>query len=988
MAGRARFNPFPGLRPFKPDEDHLFFGRERQTDELLRRLRLNRFVAVVGLSGCGKSSLVQCGLIPSLESGSMIGAGASWHVVTMHPGDDPIGQLAGALNTPGVLAVDDPEAADRTQTMINVTLRRGARGLVEAVGQARFPSGDNVLVIVDQFEELFRFRRSRQLEDSRDDAIAFVKLLLEAAAQTDPPIYIALTMRSDYIGDCMAYPGLPEAVSDGQYLVPRLTRDELRLAITGPIAVAGGSIAPRLVQRLLNDFGDDPDSLPVLQHALMRTWEHAERSDAPDAPIDMADYEAIGTMQHALSLHADEAYSEAVAKSDARVVARLFKALTDTFLDPRGVRRPATIEELTAVTEAHESAVMSVVDTFRESGRSFLTPDSKEPLTPHSIVDLSHESLMRRWTRLIEWTNEEAIAAAFYLRLSQAAAWFEQGTAALWRNPELELAARWKQDTAPTPTWASRYNDAFERAMRFLAQSQTAWEIEQAERERTHRRQLVRTRIAAGLLGATALVAVGFAMEASRASGYASTESERANQNLRYATDAVGSTLAAAGLNLAQPGLADSPDLHAFKATLLADAQAFYTNFVPQDKGEQTQAAVAQRALDLGHIHRMMGRDHTTDATTAYKKAIASFDNLYATFHKPEYQEKEAVAHTWLGETLRDGPSSGWQEAKTNYDRALTMLGDLRRAPASQRTPVYTQEFARALYNRSLVLNKLSQQAAAQPSTAQQATADEAAAEQDARQAIALLEPLQNATLDQPPGLDLARAYNNLATMIQGHPEQLAAAQELYGKAVSAAQIVTSKESNPENQFELATFENNLGAFLIYQKQQKQAVRSSNDAVTKLGDLRRPSITVGFEALKAHVVRGEILDASTPGAGTADYREAVGLLAQVAPVLRQEDLEGPHWYWVGRLMVDLAALSHRFPNAGALLDQALASYVDVNLRLAGVAGTDPATVSQDLKAATDFITTTIAGSVPPAQRSQIMGFAAKLGSATPVRRHN
>src|SRR6476646_8311787 len=187
MAGRARFNPFPGLRPFKSDEDHLFFGRERQTDELLRRLRLNRFVAVVGVSGCGKSSLVQCGLIPSLESGTMLGAGANWHVMTLHPGEDPIGQLAGALSKPGVLAVDDRAAADRDQTMVNVTLRRGARGLVEAVGQARFPSGDNVLVIVDQFEELFRFRRSRQLEDSRDDAIAFVKLLLEAAAQTDLP---------------------------------------------------------------------------------------------------------------------------------------------------------------------------------------------------------------------------------------------------------------------------------------------------------------------------------------------------------------------------------------------------------------------------------------------------------------------------------------------------------------------------------------------------------------------------------------------------------------------------------------------------------------------------------------------------------------------------------------------------------------------------------------------------------------------------------
>src|SRR5204862_7818925 len=137
----------------------------------------------------------------------------------------------------------------------------------------RVPTQDNVLVLVDQFEELFRFRRSRPTANARDEAVAFVKLLLEAAGQADVPIYIVLTMRSDFIVDCMDYPGLPEAVNEGQYLVPRMTRDELRLAITGPVAVAGGTIAPRLVLRLLNDVGDDQDQLPLLLHELLRTWE-------------------------------------------------------------------------------------------------------------------------------------------------------------------------------------------------------------------------------------------------------------------------------------------------------------------------------------------------------------------------------------------------------------------------------------------------------------------------------------------------------------------------------------------------------------------------------------------------------------------------------------------------------------------------------------------------------------------------------------------
>jgi energy-coupling factor transporter ATP-binding protein EcfA2 len=207
------FNPFPGLRPFEPDEDHLFFGREKETDDLLRRLRSNRLLAVVGTSGSGKSSLVRSGLIPSLHSGFMVSAGSTWRVSMMRPGEDPMGHLAEALDAPDVIGAREGELASTNRVLLDATLRRGTLGLVDAVRLARIPRHDNLLILVDQFEELFRFRRSRQIESSRDEAVAFVKLLLEAANQNEIPIYVVLTMRSDFIGDCMDYPGLPEAVN-------------------------------------------------------------------------------------------------------------------------------------------------------------------------------------------------------------------------------------------------------------------------------------------------------------------------------------------------------------------------------------------------------------------------------------------------------------------------------------------------------------------------------------------------------------------------------------------------------------------------------------------------------------------------------------------------------------------------------------------------------------------------------------------------------
>src|SRR5215203_3013216 len=191
-------NPFPGLRPFEAEEDHLFFGREKEIADLVRRLGSHRFLSVIGTSGSGKSSLVRSGLIPSLHSGVMVRTGSAWRVAVMRPGEDPIGHLAAAIDHPDVLG-QVGALASTSRVLIEATLRRGSLGIVDAVQQARLAPYENVLIVVDQFEELFRFQRLQDAEHSRDEAIVFVKLLLEAARQVAVPVYVVLTMRSDFI---------------------------------------------------------------------------------------------------------------------------------------------------------------------------------------------------------------------------------------------------------------------------------------------------------------------------------------------------------------------------------------------------------------------------------------------------------------------------------------------------------------------------------------------------------------------------------------------------------------------------------------------------------------------------------------------------------------------------------------------------------------------------------------------------------------------
>src|SRR6185295_4678759 len=330
-------NPFPGLRAFESSENYLFFGRDGQSEELLRRLKRTRFLAVVGGSGSGKSSLVRAGLLPALQGGLMASAGSDWRIAILRPGSDPIGNLARALTSSAVLGSRDEKDADMQAVLAETTLRRSSLGLVELVSRARtkldqqgqplLQDYENLLVVVDQFEELFRFKQLIEEENSKEDAAAFVKLLLEAVGQKEK-IYVVLTMRSDFLGDCSQFWELPEAINNGQYLIPRMTRDERREAISGPVAVGQGAISEPLVNQLLNDVGDNPDQLPILQHALMRTWEYWLAHPGNGNPIDIPDYNAIGGMAEALSRHADEAYAELNDRQQA-IAEKLFKGLTE-----------------------------------------------------------------------------------------------------------------------------------------------------------------------------------------------------------------------------------------------------------------------------------------------------------------------------------------------------------------------------------------------------------------------------------------------------------------------------------------------------------------------------------------------------------------------------------------------------------------------------------------------------------------------------------
>jgi len=913
------FNPFPGLRPFEPDEDHLFFGREKEIDELLRRLRSTRFLSVVGTSGSGKSSLVRSGLIPSLYSGFMVSAGSSWRVAIFRPGEDPIGHLASALDQSGVLGTDDTAGEHTSREFLEATLRRGSLGVVDAVRFARIPHVDNLLVVVDQFEELFRFRRSRQIENSRDEAIAFVNLLLEAAKQSALPIYVVVTMRSDFIGDCIDYPGLPDAVNNGQYLVPRMTRDQLRLAITGPVAVGGGEIAPRLVRRLLNELGDDQDQLPVLQHALRRTWDYWDRHHQPGQPIDIEAYEAVGTLRNALSQHAEEAYEETQADRGRQICERMFKALTDTFSDSRGVRRPTSIHELAEICEATEAEVIEVVEIFRSPDRSFLMPPSTVALDRRSIVDISHESLMRRWTRLVEWADQDRQSSVLYMRLSQAARWHEEGSGDLWRNPQLALAQQWKRANHPTLAWGRRHDDGFDRALAFLDQSEQEYVRAKSEQARERRRKLLQARWTAAVFAVLFVIAGVLAYVARQ-------ENRRAAENLGLAKKAVDQSLSSAGLDPTSAG-ADTPQMTEFRRQLLEKAKSFYDQFLKQDaNNEALRREMAAAHLRLGHIDRWLER--ADDAAREYQAAADRFEELG---NSPEDRQARANAYNWLGLTWTPLPKY-IRLAGNAYGTALRLQLELMRS--SPERADYKQEAARTRYNRGIL----------RFATASPGNAEFTAAEEDFREAIKLLEPLARNASDPSVSLELARAYNNLGGLLEQDDMRLMDARMFYESAVAINEALT--KADPENRvykMELAKYCDNLSHLLGQLGEADLAQSRSQEALDLLEALALPAPSLAIEQADAHNLRGRLLEAKEPRAALAEYQMSFDMFGRLWREKTAHYSAPVHQRYVD-LLSNVARLAHQQDSADvhALLLRGFTAYLDfgaANLTPNGVADT-------------------------------------------------
>ena len=486
--------PYRGLQVFDERHAEYFFGRDADVQRLLERLKVGRFLAVVGASGSGKSSLVRAGLVPSLHSGRLPGS-EQWRILVFRPGGRPLAALAAQLlrlsGERGMQHTVDELASDRR------TLH-----LAASLALAGQPPERRVAFVVDQFEEVFTLCRD---EDERS---ALIDNLLYAATVPDGQATVLLTLRADFYPRLARYRELAQLAQAQQLLVPPLDEDGLRQAVEQPAFRAGLEIEAGLVDTVLADVTGQPGVLPLLEHALLETWRRRR-----GGMLTLEGYRESGGVRGALSDRAEEIYASLGADQQT-LARRLLLRLTEPGEGTEDTRRRAAVEEL--VSSPGERGALEEV--IRDLTNARLLTTTGEGKMEERWVDVSHEALIRGWPRLRGWIEEDRAGLRTHRQLTDAAQDWERldrDPGAVLRGARLAETIEWQQRDSP---------DLNQLERDFLRASQAAKEDELTR----GRRRVRRLRALALGLVTLLLVAAGAAFLAAR-------QTEKADRQARFA---------------------------------------------------------------------------------------------------------------------------------------------------------------------------------------------------------------------------------------------------------------------------------------------------------------------------------------------------------------------------------------------------------------------------------------------------------------------
>lgn len=463
-APASGLSPYKGLHYFDESDAELFFGRDALSARLITRITnrtdtVQRFLAVVGASGSGKSSVVRAGLIPALRWQPLT---SGWPIFVMTPTARPLGNLAAAICGESLSTLPARKLADELAQQPD-RLGRALQDAADTVAAA------HTLLVVDQFEELFTLCRSEA------EQAAFVDNLT-AACQDGGTAVILPILRADFYAHCARFDGFRQLLARHQEYIGPMTAEGLRCAIEEPARQGHWEIEPGLVDLLLHDVGADtgrapePGALPLLSHALLATWERRR-----GRTMTLSGYTASGGVRGAIAETAESVFYDQLDRDQRQIARHIFLRLTELGGDnaQSDTRRRVCIDELPSRPEERE-AVHQVLSALA---------DARLVTTDQNAAEVAHEALIREWPTLRGWLEEDREALRLHRHLTEAAQeWEARGRDpdGLYRGARLAQVAEW---TAAHPDILNEPERIFLDASRALAEKEAREREVQRQRE-------------------------------------------------------------------------------------------------------------------------------------------------------------------------------------------------------------------------------------------------------------------------------------------------------------------------------------------------------------------------------------------------------------------------------------------------------------------------------------------------------------------------
>ncbi len=380
--------PYKGLRYFDIADADYFFGREDLLNQLLDRVREKNFVAILGASGSGKSSVLRAGLLYQLQQGQRLSGSRDWQIKVMVPTKNPLQRLAELFVDPNLSTLDKATELDKAKEL----LAKGSQGLVTLTQVIDAPK---LVIVIDQFEETFT------PYTDREERTQFLACLLGALSPTESKFKLILGMRIDFLGKCFEqdYSGLGKLIQENLITVSPLNREQLQRAITLPAKKVNLQLEEGLVEQILKDSGDQPGILPLVQDTLTELWKQQDNND-----LKLSVYAKLGGISGTLNKRAT-AFYEQLLDSEKEAVKHIFIELTQLGEGTEDTRRRVFKQDL--ITEKYSVTVIEEILQKLANERLIVMDEQGENLDKKVVVEVAHEALIREWILLRQWLDED-----------------------------------------------------------------------------------------------------------------------------------------------------------------------------------------------------------------------------------------------------------------------------------------------------------------------------------------------------------------------------------------------------------------------------------------------------------------------------------------------------------------------------------------------------------------------------------------------------